>query len=239
MKNSTSPLLIAHRGERRLSPENTITACRLALQQGATGLEVDLRQCADGKLVVFHDSSLKRNFGLSRPVRDCSFDELKQLTFRGDYQYDDRICSLREFLAVFKNTVPINLDLKGSVFRRNSMELVLVDIVREFDLYEQVWMSSFNPMIIKRLKAIDRKIRTGYLFQNPTMLHEVIDRGLNSDAWHPHFKNVNQRLINKARRLGKEIYVWTVNDETILNKVLSFEVEGIITDRFFRQKPLK
>jgi hypothetical protein len=46
MASLTSPIIIAHRGERILSPENTISAGKLALEQGATGLEVDVRMCA-------------------------------------------------------------------------------------------------------------------------------------------------------------------------------------------------
>ena len=60
MTSTIKPLVIAHRGERVLAPENTIKACQLALDQGATGLEIDVRICGSGEIVLIHDPLLQR-----------------------------------------------------------------------------------------------------------------------------------------------------------------------------------
>jgi glycerophosphoryl diester phosphodiesterase len=48
-------ILIAHRGDPAHAPENTIAAFRSALRRGACRVEMDVRRCADGSWIVFHD----------------------------------------------------------------------------------------------------------------------------------------------------------------------------------------
>ena len=105
--------IISHRGERKTSVENTIEACDIALKNGATGLEVDLRQTASGEIVIFHDFSLKRMFNKSGYVGRVTLDTLKTYPFIFEGQEKDQyIDTLDSFLDKYKNTVPINLDAK-------------------------------------------------------------------------------------------------------------------------------
>jgi glycerophosphoryl diester phosphodiesterase len=235
MASLTSPIIIAHRGERILSPENTISAGKLALEQGATGLEVDVRMCASGEPVLFHDAHLMKHFGIPKLVRNCPLKKLKSLQFRKqNYRYPDQICTLEEFLEEFKNTVPINLDAKSLMPHPNSLAEALLNIIEQFKVHDQIWISSFNPYLLRRIKKIRKTIRTGYLFQNPPQFHRLIETFLSSDAWHPHYKNVTDRFIEKARKMKKEVYIWTVNEESILKKVQRYDFDGIITDTIFR-----
>ncbi|HLA96380.1 MAG TPA: glycerophosphodiester phosphodiesterase family protein, partial [Pyrinomonadaceae bacterium] len=54
------PLIIAHRGASALAPENTFAAFQRAIDDGADGIELDVRLAKDGVAVVFHDSTLNR-----------------------------------------------------------------------------------------------------------------------------------------------------------------------------------
>lgn len=235
MASLTTPLIIAHRGERILSPENTIKAGKLALEQGATALEVDVRMCASGEPVLFHDAHLMKHFGRPKLVYRCSIRELKSLRFRkNNYRYPDQICSLEEFLEEFKNTVPINLDAKSLMLHPKLLAETLVKIIERFKVHDQVWISSFNPYLLRRIKKIRSTIRTGYLFQNPPQFYRLVEIFLSSDAWHPHYKNVTDHFTEKARKMKKEVYIWTVNEESILRKIKQYDFHGIITDTFFR-----
>jgi glycerophosphoryl diester phosphodiesterase len=80
------------------------------------------------------------------------------------------------------------------------------------------------------LKIKSKKIKTGYLFQRLSWLHSEYDRITWSDAWHPHFSIVNNYLVRKAQDNKKELYVWTVNNEQIHDKIKMFPITGIITD---------
>jgi hypothetical protein len=55
-----SGILLAHRGAATLATENTLEAYAAAMDYGADGCEIDVRRCADGVLVLFHDDMLDR-----------------------------------------------------------------------------------------------------------------------------------------------------------------------------------
>jgi glycerophosphoryl diester phosphodiesterase len=103
------PLIISHRGNGFQAVENTIEACQLALQNGAQALEIDIRQCATGEIVVFHDFSLKRMFGKPGYVGRTPLSVLKRYRQKNT---NNSIDVLDELFNIFKDRVPINLDAK-------------------------------------------------------------------------------------------------------------------------------
>jgi glycerophosphoryl diester phosphodiesterase len=229
---SNQPLIIAHRGDRIRRIENTIDACESAIQAGANALEIDIRQTGSGEIVVFHDFSLKRMFEKPGYVGRTSYDKLKTYPYKpakGNFppQY---IETLDHFLEHFRNRIPINLDAKTIHFFDFKFARKIIKAIENHNLIDSVWISCFNPFLLQIIKLIDPKIRTGYLFQRMTWMHTLYDVITWSDAWHPHFKVLNGYLADKAAKLGKEIYVWTVNDEKILHKIMKYAIQGIITD---------
>jgi len=78
---SHEPLVIAHRGASASLPEHTLAAYQLALNQGADGLECDVRLTRDGHLVCVHDRRLDRTSNGRGLVSESSLDELDQLDF--------------------------------------------------------------------------------------------------------------------------------------------------------------
>ncbi len=232
--HSSVPLIIAHRGGDGPAPENTIEACRLALERGATALEVDIRLCASGELVLLHDRSLKRHFGRNKLVCRTNWEKIKKLKFnQQEYAISARVANLYEFLEEFGRKVPLILDLKNFCNSSITLSNAFVSAIERFGLTDEIWVSAFNPLILSLLKKKNPKIRTGYLFRNFVPVHRAIDAFLQSDAWHPHYSLINERFVNVARKAGKELYVWTVNEESVLKKMEPFHFEGIITDRFF------
>jgi len=71
--------LIAHRGNARDYPENTLPALRSAVELGIRFLEFDVHLSADGVPVVIHDHELTRTAGLPGSVFDYSIAELRQV----------------------------------------------------------------------------------------------------------------------------------------------------------------
>ena len=238
MKKEKSPskrLVIAHRGEHELAPENTIRACQLAIDQGATAVEVDVRLCGSGDLVLFHDNLLHRHFGKWKHVAFTSFDEMKSYTFaKNHYQHADRVYKLSEFIEEFKNKLPINLDIKTSYSNLPILAKKIIREVKKQNISDQVWISSFNPVFLKIFKAMESGLRTGYLFRNLLTMHTMFDIFLKSDAWHPHYKVLTEHFFDLAKKWNKEVYIWTVNNERVLDKLESYSFEGIITDKLFR-----
>jgi len=235
MSSSNGPLIIAHRGETTLAPENTIEACKLAIESGAQGLEVDVRLCGSGDVVLFHDKLLYNHFGKYKPVYLSTLKELKSLEFTSaHYHVPGRISSLAEFFEEFKGRVPINLDAKTFYADVRLLATSLIKEIERFEIQDQIWVSSFNPFFLKLLKLAAPTMRTGYLFAKMTGFHAAIDVLLKSEAWHPHFSLINDELIEMAGQRKKEIYTWTVNEPDDYERMKKYDVEGIITDMLFK-----
>src|SRR5512139_1817621 len=73
------PLVFAHRGAKRLAPENTLPAFEAAIRLGADGVELDVQYTSDGKLVIFHDLNLEKTSNGTGRVTSHPLDELREL----------------------------------------------------------------------------------------------------------------------------------------------------------------
>jgi len=226
------PLIISHRGDRTNSVENTIEACELGIRNGAAALEIDIRQTGSGEIVVFHDFSLRRMFDISGYIGRTPLRDLKNIPYKKSSggQSQLYIQTLDHFLEHFKNRVQINLDAKTIHFFDFRFADKIISILNNHNLFDSVWVSCFNPFLLQILKLKEQKIRTGYLFQRVPWLHTSYDLITWTDAWHPHSRIVDQRLVRKAQKSGKDLYVWTVNDEEVLERLLAFPITGIICD---------
>lgn len=230
-------LIIAHRGDRAGAPENTIEAGRLAIEQGATGLETDIRLCASGELLLFHDKTLLRHFGKMKPISFTPYSEFKHFRYKQNgINSDIGIQTLETYLEEFKDTVPLILDVKS--YYANNLKLVraLVKAIEDFNVIPQIWVSAFDPSILGLVKILNPKIRTGYLFRHFPRISRYIDIFLQSDAWHPHYSVLSKPLIAQAKEKNKKLFVWTVNNIGTYNHITKYDLDGIITDTLFRKE---
>jgi glycerophosphoryl diester phosphodiesterase len=231
------PLIITHRGDRRNGVENTIHAIQLAINQGANAIETDIRQTGTGEIVVFHDFSLRRMFNRPGYLGKTSLAELQTKPYVNNINDTEYyIDTLDSFLDKFGKSYPINLDAKTIHFFDCKFADKITAIIRNHNLFDHVWISCFNPFLLQLLKIKDKNIRTGYLFQRTTWIHTTYDLISYTDAWHPNYRVLTKGLVKKAQRNEKKIFVWTVNEDEIINKVLQFPIDGIISDNVPRVK---
>ncbi|HSQ58627.1 MAG TPA: glycerophosphodiester phosphodiesterase family protein, partial [Gemmata sp.] len=162
---SNWPEIVAHRGASHDAPENTLASIRLAWEQNADAVEIDVRMSKDGGIVVIHDSNTLRVAGVDRPVAEQSLAELraldvgkwKEARFAGE-----RIPTLEEVLA----TVPREKRLL--IEAKSGPEIVpeLGRVLNGSDLRpEQNAIISFNPAVIAAVKR-SRPELTGYWVVN-------------------------------------------------------------------------
>ncbi len=102
----------AHRGGAAEAPENTLAAFRHAASQGVHQVEFDVRQSADGALVVIHDASVDRTTDGSGRVAETSLASLRALNAGGTRTPVERIPTLAEALAVLPEDLWINVQVK-------------------------------------------------------------------------------------------------------------------------------
>jgi len=225
-------LIISHRGNGNVYPENTIEACDEAIQQGAGALEVDIRLTADRQIVVFHDFRLERMLGYNKVMNEVTLKEIKDQSFINfPLGTTVRVPTLFEFMEHFKNRVPVNLDVKTPFSVDPRYPRDIAQAISRFKGYDQFWVSAFNPLLLKAVKVFDPKVKAGYLFERYPLVHRFIDRLFWLDAWHPHYAVADDHLVMKAQKQGKEIYLWTVNDPVNIKcRSSAGYVNGVITD---------
>ena len=227
------PLIVTHRGRGdHQYPENTIEACELALNQGATALEVDVRYCGSGELVVFHDLTLSRVLARKGWLKSTLLDDLRKYPLTNK-QNDKKIYvpTLREFINHFKNTVPINLEAKVFTPIAGPFAKYIVRAIKASNYREQFWVSSFNPLFLRTVKHCGWDIKTGYLFKRYDILRKITESLWHVDYWQPKITMISDDFIKFTQKYNKEVFIWTVNKVEDIKRILKYNnVKGIITD---------
>ena len=226
-----------HRGAPHVAPENTLSSCAAALELGAHGVEFDVRLSKDNELVLMHDSSVDRTTDGSGLVRDLTLRELKRLDAGGWFhpRYEgERIPTLQEVLEAFGRELLMNIELKGSCWLNGSLEKRVIARIEEHGLADRVMLSSFDPLALKRAKKLNPALQTGLLLgrgMSARSLGGQIAALVCADAIHPHQAMVNPAYVRQATRRGYRLNVWTVNEQSVMKRLIALGVDGIITDQ--------
>src|ERR1051325_7441717 len=122
--------------------ENTIASFEKALQCGATGLEIDVRRCGDGRLVVIHDDTIDRTTNGRGRVENLSYEELR----RFDAGNGEKVPLLSDVLDQFGGQCLLNLELKDA-----GIASAVQNVILERRLERQVIVSSFDWQQLRQL----------------------------------------------------------------------------------------
>ncbi len=233
-----SPLIIAHRGSSAHAPENTLAAFRLAAEQRADAIELDVDLTRDGHVMVMHDATIDRTTNGQGRVADLTLEEIRRVdagVWKGASFASERVPLLSEVFEVFLGQrLLINVEIKRTSLRSNGVEAKVIEVIQRYDLLERVIISSFNALALIRVKRCAPRLACGLLcapdgaiYGRQAWLAPLIP-GL--DARHPHHSRVTPSVVEKYHRRGQKINVWTVNDAAIARAMTFARVDGIIGD---------
>lgn len=254
------PLVFAHRGSSAAEPEHTLTAYLRAIEEGADGVECDVRLTRDGQLVCVHDRRLERTSNGHGVVSTHTLAELGELDFGswhpGPGEDDDdellydtggegraRILTLDRLLgAVHDANRPMRLliETKHPTRYGAAVEELLVESLRRHGLHEprgehpvEVTVMSFSALAVRRTRRLAPLLPT-------VMLMDLLPAGLRggrlpfgSRIGGPGVRllRTHPELAHRLHARGHQVYVWTVNNEADLDLMIELGVEGVITDR--------
>ena len=230
----SQPLIWAHRGASEEAPENTLPAFRLAAEEGADGVELDVQLSRDGQIVVCHDEKIDRTSDGKGWVKDYTLAELKQFDFcyRKPGYRDVRIPTLAEVLELLKPTgLTVNIEIKTGIFFYDRIEEKVLELVRAEGWEDRVIYSSFNHETLRTLRRLNPSCRTGILYADGPV--DVVSYALRigADALHPALYNLQYPgVLAEAREKGVEINVWTVNETEHLKYCVQAGVHAVITN---------
>ncbi|WP_329414138.1 glycerophosphodiester phosphodiesterase [Streptomyces sp. NBC_00704] len=217
MQNVTA---VAHRGDPYRVRENTIASLRSALDRGADAVECDVRLTRDGVPVLLHDETLKRLWGLDRPLRSLSAAEVRGLTAGG-------VPTLAEALAATDGS-RLMLDLPGTRDARTARRIV--DAVREAGAADRVHYCA-DAVAMLAVRAADPSAEialtcTSLAPPRPALLAAVKPRWLNY-----RFSLVDRDLAARVHHDGFLLSVWTPDTRRALRRLIDLGVDSVTTNR--------
>jgi glycerophosphoryl diester phosphodiesterase len=237
----SKPLIIAHRGGALESTENTIAAFQRAFRIGADGIETDIRLTRDGVVVVYHDDYFGRVEGLpqaqrTRLVSDMTYAELTAQTLIpvGEDTGGRRVPTLNDLLAQVHGRL-LNIELKrGAKF--DDLIKKTIAILKDYAELDRIVLEAPDLDTAKKLrKGLGSHLK---LHINPEYDHTVPVRDSLKQLlkFKPHsvsiaYKLLARDMVDSAHRAGVEVWVWTVNDNSVAERMRELGVDAIKTDR--------
>jgi glycerophosphoryl diester phosphodiesterase len=222
-------LIIAHRGASAVAPENTLAAFRLAIEQGADFVELDVQESADGEVLVVHDSDLMKIGGGPAKIWEATAAELRAVdigSHKGPKYSGERVPTLAEALAVCKGKARIIIELKSYGHDQKLQERVAA-IVEAAGMANDCIYMSLDHTMIERMKRLRPSWRCGVLAAKArgdlTSLH--------ADFLAVEMRMATGRFVRRTHRAGQDVYVWTANDPAWMLAALSRGADGLITDK--------
>ncbi|MCM1052864.1 MAG: glycerophosphoryl diester phosphodiesterase membrane domain-containing protein [Ruminococcus sp.] len=220
----------AHRGSSLDYPENTMSAFKGAKEKGAEWIELDVQQIKDGSLIVMHDTNLKRTANLNKNTWEVTYEEIKNLdngSFLDSKFNSERIPLLKDVIVWAKaNNMKLNIELKPTG-KENDFEKNVIDLIKELNFEEDSIIASQIYSVIENVKAYDKNIKTVYVM---SLAYGNILEFDKADHFSIEATNVTKKLVSEIHNAGKELYVWTINNEETIKKMLDYNVDNIITD---------
>jgi glycerophosphoryl diester phosphodiesterase len=238
--------VFAHRGGAGLRPENTLAAFGHAVALGVDGMELDLRLSRDGVPVVIHDEDLARTTDASGPVASRTADELARLDAgfhfapADGHPWRSRGVGVPRFAEVLRlvTALPLIVELKGAC---PALAVAAVKVAAEAGALDRICFAGFSAETVAAARREGEAIGTSAsspeirqalyrsyvrwpLGRTPYGAFQVPERVDST-------RIVTPRFVRHAHRAGVLVQVWTINEDADMRRLLSWGVDGLITDR--------
>lgn len=225
-------LVFGHRGACAYAPENTLASFRLALEQGAHGVEFDVHLTRDGVPVVIHDFSLETTTTGSGMVADQTWEDLEALDAGShkDAKFaGEPIPTLEEVFRLLAGKMAMNVEVKAD---SEGIEDAVAALIDQYGVNDWVIVSSFNPNVLKRFAAKHPHIALGFLYYEEEPYEELLNdlSSITYQARHPHHTMIDEAYMREVKQNGFQVNTWTVNDPERGRELKALGVDVIITD---------
>lgn len=233
-------MVIAHRGFSGEAPENTLAAFQKAIEVGSDMLELDIHLTKDHEVVVIHDGTLERTTNGQGKVADLMLKELQRLDagFRFSPQFSgERIPTLREVLELAQGRILVNIEIKnpsqgqypiGEIADRALQE------VNKAKMLDQVIFSSFNPLALERIQAMQPRACVALLYQKDWNFLQEVTGGKSWSVLNLRKNFLTQGKIANIHQQGMKVNVYTVDVEEEMEQFIRWGIDGIITNQSAR-----
>lgn len=213
--------LVGHRGAAGYAPENTLLSFAKAIELGCHAVEFDVRLSRDGVAVVIHDAKVNRVTNGHGKVSRMTWAELRALRC----PLNQNLPTLEEVVALCKGQAKMFIEIKAAKAARP-----VVETIRAHKLEQEVVVLSFNARVLKHVKKLEPRLRVCLLYyRKPLRLWSLV-KSIPLNYIGPRFKLANARLVAKAHRLRRRVFVYGVNDMEAGTCIKEWRVDAVCTD---------
>lgn len=226
------PLVVAHRGNSRYAPENTLAAFREAYEVGADVIEVDVNQTSDGVLIALHDTTFQRTAGDPRKPSEVTLAEVRQFDAGSwkDAKYaGEKIPTIAEVLDLVAETGGgVIFDLKAT-----GLTDELAVLVAERGLEDRVLL---GPWQLEEAADARRNFPTSTIMligSAPADVDHAWFANLRANGvtgFNTNAGSITPAFMRGAAIRGMAVFAWTVNDPARMLELRDLGVTGIVTD---------
>ena len=238
--NNDGFVVIAHRGASAYYPENTMAAFRGAVEMNAEMIELDIMMSKDGVPVAFHDAKLNAHTNGKGKLADYTLKELKELD-AGSW-FDERfareqIPTLEEVLAFADGKIALNIEIKTEAVTNElygGVEEKSIELVKKYGMEEHVIFSSFDYRAVSHLKELDPEMSTALLYekrQSGKKTPSDLVKQYKADAFNCSYRQLNKKRMSDLLAHNIPVFVYTVDQEARMRKLLDMGVSGIFTNK--------
>lgn len=213
-------LKIGHRGAKGHEPENTLISFQKAIDLNVDDIELDVHLSSDGEIIVIHDATIDRTTNEKGFVKNFSASQLK--TFG--------IPTLIEVLELINKRCLINIELKGIGTAKPVVDLISDYVLVKKWNYTDFLVSSFDWKMLEEVQLLNPKIKIGVLTEESVDDALAFAKKIKSFSIHPDYRLLTKENVALMQENGFEVYTWTVNEPEDIQKIKSFNVNGIISD---------
>lgn len=220
--------LTAHRGSKVRAPENTLSALRQAIAEGADYAEIDVQTTADGVVVLLHDADLMRVASVRQRLRDIDYDQLANIDvgswFAPEFS-SERIPTLQEAIDLARGRIKLNIELKYT-WADPALAEKVGSLIRRSQFTSECVVSSLNFSVLTEIERDFPALTTGFI-----VLQAIGDLSrMKADFLSISAARATPRLVRDVHRHGRAVHVWTVNDPGNTLSMIEMGVDNIITD---------
>jgi len=226
-------LIYGHRGAKGEAPENTLVSFEQCLQHGVRRCELDLHLSRDGELMVIHDPTLKRTTGRRGKVVQHDADELVNYDAREGGPGWKTPCPIPRLSELFEKCdfEHWQLEVKSaSRVRAARTVMAIKELAEQHRLLDRITVTSSSREVLRALNRLAPQISRGlvaeYNWLDPLKVARQYGCSLLALKW----SLCTPERLEKARKQGLHVSVWTVNEPALMRRLADFGVDSLITD---------
>jgi glycerophosphoryl diester phosphodiesterase len=224
----TNTMIIAHRGAAGRAPENTLVSIRHAINDAADWVELDVQETIDGEVIVIHDSDFMKLAGVPLKVWNGTLEEIKKIDI-GSWFHSrfsaERVPTLAEALEVAKGKCRVLIELKY-YGHDQQLEQRVANIVEQAGMVDNIAIMSLKYEGIKKFRNLRPDWPVGLL--SSKAIGKLSD--LDVDFFAINMATAKPAFIRRIQSAGKQVYIWTVNDQASMSRMMALGADGLITD---------